>query len=392
VQLHLSYLVRCVFNPANYSNTMVNPARILAAVGGGLEKRDTSGWSSALSTSFWYASQPTTVTVIGYYSTTQAVSGGIAVPSTVYRTTATTFSYATSPLISPTSPDAYCSTDISASFNNLLYIQGSSPSFQVGYTTPCLPTGFYTVDYYSPGICPSGYYLPLVRSFATTVSNAKVSETEGICCFSLVSPVNYLLPILINIRSFELVTTETDGWYCATFFNPLPTTTGSLSATSTAAITQWTVTAQYGSVTTSTSVYSTPVVSGGSIVTAPTTSYSRLGTTSHLFTVVTGGYGAPIAAPFIPIRWQTTDKFVLDWLKTQSVNGKNNTSPVPPPPPPPPKSGISGGAIAGIVIGAIAILALFIGGLFFCLRRRKRKAQNSSLANELMAGKSNPIH
>lgn len=167
---------------------MINPALMLAAVGGGLEKRASTSsiWSSAISTSFNYATQPTTVTLLGDYATTLAVSGLSIVASTKYWTTATTFSYATSPLISPSSPDAYCSTQYSANYNDLSYIDGLTPTFMVGYTTPCVPTGFYTVQYYSPGICPSGYGVSNWRSLETTVSKVKVIETEVICCFSYV--------------------------------------------------------------------------------------------------------------------------------------------------------------------------------------------------------------
>lgn len=164
---------------------MVNPALMLAAVGGQLGKRDSSSlWTSAVSTSYELASQATTVTLLGDYATTQAVSGSAIIVSTKYWTTGITASYATSPLISPSSPDAYCSTQYSAYSNDLYYIDGSAPTFMVGFTTPCLPTGYQTVDYYSPGICPSGYGVSNLRSFETTVSKSKATETEIVCCFT----------------------------------------------------------------------------------------------------------------------------------------------------------------------------------------------------------------
>jgi hypothetical protein len=176
-----------VFPFCGLYNTMINPLRLLPAIGGHLEKRDTSPWTSVVSTTLFLATEPTSVTLFGYYTTTPAVAGGTIVVSTKSYTTSTTASWATSPLTITSSPDASCSTDYTARGNNVLNIQGSdNPTFQVGYTSACLPTGYATVDYYSPGICPSGYTLALKRDLATVISNTKVAQTEGLCCFKLV--------------------------------------------------------------------------------------------------------------------------------------------------------------------------------------------------------------
>jgi hypothetical protein len=89
-----------------------------------------------------------------------------------------------------------------------------------------------------------------------------------------------------------------------------------------------------------------------------------------------------VVAPYIAVRWQTTDQFVLDWLKSQSLPPKNNSAPTP---------GISGGAIGGIVVGVVALLGLFISGMYLCLRRRKRRAQTTPLESENVAGKLNDL-
>jgi hypothetical protein len=166
---------------------MVNPARFLAAVGGQLQKRDdTTSWSSIISTSFLFVSEPTSVTVFGYYTTTRAVVDGSAVVSTLNYTTSTTASWATSPLTSTTSLDPSCSTGYSAYLEDLLFITDltfGDPTFAVGYNEPCLPTGFGTVGYYSPGLCPSGYTVALERTFSSSKTNTRFLETQGICCF-----------------------------------------------------------------------------------------------------------------------------------------------------------------------------------------------------------------
>jgi hypothetical protein len=121
--------------------------------------------------------------------------------------------------------------------------------------------------------------------------------------------------------------------------------------------------------------YPTAVVSSAKIVTVTTDTYTTTGTSTGLIAV--SGYYAILQAPAVAIGWQSTDAVVLDWLKTQNLTDvpAPNNSTTPPSPRPTHKPGISGGAIAGIAIGALVSLGLVIGGLFFCLRRRRSKAK-----------------
>jgi hypothetical protein len=160
---------------------MVNPLRFLAIAGGNVEKRATTTWSKVISTSYYYVSQPTSITVFGYYGTALAVSGGSIVTSTWNETTSTTASWATPPLTSTTPLDPSCSTAYAAYQYDLFDVTDTDyfiPTFIVGFTTPCLPTGWGTVDYYSPGICPSGYSLAWTTPVATPTL-----ETAGLCCY-----------------------------------------------------------------------------------------------------------------------------------------------------------------------------------------------------------------
>lgn len=57
-----------------------------------------------------------------------------------------------------------------------------------------------------------------------------------------------------------------------------------------------------------------------------------------------------------------------------------------PEPEPEPKPKLSGGAIAGIVVGVLAFFVLLIGAIFLCLRRRKKKADHNGAASGPHAG------
>jgi hypothetical protein len=169
---------------------------------------------------------------------------------------------------------------------------------------------------------------------------------------------------------------------CVSYFNPIlmqGTTAPAASATVTEGVTGWTVVVEYTSVAASTSIYATPVVGlGGFIASEPTTSTTQWSTTTG-HQIVSGQEEAIVVGPSVPIRWASTDQAVLDWIAAQrgSTNitgpGANSTSP-----PDLSKDGdndsLSGGAIAGIVIGALAALALIIAALLLCLRRRKQRA------------------
>jgi hypothetical protein len=157
---------------------MVNPLRILGAVGDPLQKRDSTTWSTVVLTSLPFASESTSVTLFGIYTTYIYISGSSTAISTFNQTTATSFSLATSPLITTSSPDPFCSTSYAAGDNFVSNIQQPQPTFQVGFTPACLPTGYYTVAYYSPGICPSGYSLVSQNPISLSIL-----ETQGVCCF-----------------------------------------------------------------------------------------------------------------------------------------------------------------------------------------------------------------
>jgi hypothetical protein len=112
---------------------------------------------------------------------------------------------------------------------------------------------------------------------------------------------------------------------------------------------------------------------GGMITTYPKTSTIPLGTTTQL-SVISGGDAAMIVAPTIQIRWQPKDQVVMNWLKSQSLSSiatpSNSTTT---PTAAPKHHGLSGGNIAGIVIGALIGLGLMIGALVLFLMVQRRK-------------------
>jgi hypothetical protein len=164
---------------------MVNAARLLAAANAAnLEKRQgASDWSEVISTSWGFLPESTAITVQGYYTTTLVASGSVAVVSTIKETTWTTYTWATSPLLSPTPLDPACTRDLSAWNRNLTFVTRNPdeyrPVFQVGFDPTCLPEAWYTVDYYSPGICPSGY---TIARDPTPISTRR-DETALTCCY-----------------------------------------------------------------------------------------------------------------------------------------------------------------------------------------------------------------
>lgn len=164
---------------------MVNPARILAAAGAAnLERRQVaSEWSEVIATSWDFLPQSTSVTVLGYYTTTAVASGSVPVVSTIRETTWTTNSWATAPLLSPAPLDPACTRALSAFQRNLTFVTRNPdewrPVFQVGFNPTCLPDGWHTVDYYSPGICPSGY----TTAFEPLAISTRRAETAVQCCY-----------------------------------------------------------------------------------------------------------------------------------------------------------------------------------------------------------------
>lgn len=161
------------------------PYLLAGAAGAHLEKRDTTTWATVLSTSLLDWDAPTSVTVGGYVTTERAASGTVPVVSTVTYTTFTTYGLATLPLLSPAPLDPGCTSDVSAYFRDLENINTDLPTFEVGYDPTCLPTGWYSVTYYSPGVCPTGY---TIDGDAISISTAGRAETEVTCCYTLVTP------------------------------------------------------------------------------------------------------------------------------------------------------------------------------------------------------------
>jgi hypothetical protein len=159
---------------------MVLPAHLLAAAGANFEKRAaTTTWSTVVSTSYDLISEATSVTLFGYYDTTLVASDGVPVVSTIKATTLTTYQAQTSPLTNPTPLSSACLTDYWVYGRDPFYVEPDfDPTLEVGFRPDCLPTGWWTVDYYSPGICPTGY--TIATSFL--VSTAAL-ETGAKCCY-----------------------------------------------------------------------------------------------------------------------------------------------------------------------------------------------------------------
>lgn len=85
----------------------------------------------------------------------------------------------------------------------------------------------------------------------------------------------------------------------------------------------------------------------------------------------TSGYRV-IYAQAIHVRAQSTDSAVISFFNA-FLSGSANTTQISPSETPLPSPGLGGGAIAGIVVGAIAFLLLLLGALLLCLRKRKRR-------------------
>jgi hypothetical protein len=83
------------------------------------------------------------------------------------------------------------------------------------------------------------------------------------------------------------------------------------------------------------------------------------------------GYG-------IVIQWETTDTDVINWLASQTMSNSTAGPTASATQSPSPHSGIPAGSIAGIAVGAVAVLAFLIFGVWFFLRRRRRTQPNSS--------------
>ncbi|OGE50651.1 hypothetical protein PENARI_c016G05884 [Penicillium arizonense] len=79
------------------------------------------------------------------------------------------------PLTTTFTPPSQCVSDFWVAYNT-----GSSIYLNLGPTTPslCLPTGWDSTTYFSPGVCPSGYGI----AASVTVPMGNAIETVATCC------------------------------------------------------------------------------------------------------------------------------------------------------------------------------------------------------------------
>ncbi|KAF2399300.1 hypothetical protein EJ06DRAFT_557755 [Trichodelitschia bisporula] len=225
-------------------------------------------------------------------------------------------SYVT-PLTTQFTPPPACATQ------NILpqsYETSSTVSVLVGMTSSCYPPGYLSAAYYSPAICPSGYKAFNMNS--ATSNHVVLPGTQAYCC-----PTGY------DIRSD-------------------PATRGSSLCISSAASStskSWTITA-------TSYVYASPQPSSGPRYSETHTTLSGTCALQHIVTPV-------------PIQWQSTDQFVMDWL-ADANSSSNGTSVINVPVH---KPSHNPGAVAGGIIGGLTTLGLIIAGVMkFWLLRRKR--------------------
>jgi hypothetical protein len=178
---------------------------------------------------------------------------------------------------------------------------------------------------------------------------------------------------------------------CVSYFNPIliqDTTATTTSAAVTEGVTRWTVVVEYTSVAVSTAILPTTVVVGQVLQPQQTTSTTDLSTTTG-HQIVSGQEEAIVIGPSIAIRWASTDDAVLSWIRGQITSGAGSPNSTETPTDTPKgndSDGLSGGAIAGVVIGAIAALALVIAALLLFLRRRKQRAATTAYSGGMTQG------
>ena len=104
-------------------------------------------------------------------------------------------------------------------------------------------------------------------------------------------------------------------------------------------------------------------------------------------------HGAEIDARNIEIMWQSTDEVVVSWFSNiQATTSTPVSTQVPTPEPTPATHKLSPGAIAGIVVGAIAFLAFIVFGVLLFLRRRKNRRNLESDAYDYNEEPSKLLH
>ncbi|KAF2399312.1 hypothetical protein EJ06DRAFT_531632 [Trichodelitschia bisporula] len=239
-----------------------------------------------------------------------------------YFTSTMGWSSGIAPLTTRFTPPTSCATEY--------IIRETAPAVTyvfVGSTSSCYPPGYLSITYYSPGICPIGY--TIAESSTQTVFNRPITETQAYCC-----PTGY------GVRPDSL-TPSSSGCFSSINFP---------DATSTKV--SWSVPALFRS-------YYTPSPSQGTPYSAIRTAMSGTGPVQFVVTPVS-------------IRWQATDKAVMDWLSTTMSSGRNsNSTDATPTSALAHNTGLNTGALVGAIIGGLAVFGLIIAGaIVFLVRRR----------------------
>lgn len=189
----------------------------------------------------------------------------------------------------------------------------------------------------------------------------------------------------MHISGYETAT-GTYSWNCVSYVNNIRTYWDSSKSTGQSAVSDATNTNAYSAHTvtfiytegqtstmyeTKTGTLTTTVA--GTAITTPTvvslsTDYSILD--KKTFTATRTLTEALFWDAAVHIKWQTSDKEVMAWWASQ------RPLPTPGPAPPiEPKASLSGGKIAGIVLGGLSGLALIVAAVWFLLRRRMKSAE-----------------
>jgi hypothetical protein len=170
---------------------MVNFLSLLVAraLHQGLEKRDTiiSTFTNAFTTH--YAVHPSgaieTATAIGVVISNTQIIGGITYKTVRSQTTIIEAPTPThSALTTIFTPSAFCFTELSAAGNDPTYVTGATPEFWLPAEDrpECFPEGQYSISYYSPGLCPSGWSIDRMSYTIIVTTGVKATETQAVCC------------------------------------------------------------------------------------------------------------------------------------------------------------------------------------------------------------------
>jgi hypothetical protein len=124
-------------------------------------------------------------TIVTIYAVVTTVTSANSFTSTTYITTvptATSYSTPTPPLTTTFTPPSSC---LSGFYN----LEGTGWVLGPPFATECLPPGYATTIYYSPGICPSGYISLTETVNFETSSNSGIQESVVTCCPRSVVPL-----------------------------------------------------------------------------------------------------------------------------------------------------------------------------------------------------------